>query len=270
MDWLLALLLGLIQGLTEFLPVSSSGHIELGKALLDPNNTMQTDLLFTVVVHGATVLSTIVVFRNDLLDLIKGLLHFKWNEETQYIAKILISMIPVAIIGVFLKDYVEAIFDNNTYMILLVGCMLIVTASLLSFTYYSKKKGKNITFKNAFVIGLAQAVAILPGISRSGATIATGMLLGVRKRYIAKFSFLMVLIPILGENFLDVVKGEFSALESSMIPALIIGFLAAFFSGLFACSWMINLVKKGKLIYFAIYCFVIGLVSIGVFLYTYI
>ncbi|PLX09232.1 MAG: UDP-diphosphatase [Marinilabiliales bacterium] len=267
MDWLEALILGLIQGLTEFLPVSSSGHLELGKALLGVE--MADNVLFTVVVHGATVLSTIVIFWRDILDLFKGLLSFRWNEETKYLAKIAISMIPVGIIGVFFKDFIESIFNNKDYIILVVGASLIVTACLLAFTNYAKRKGSNVGFGSAFIIGIAQAMAVLPGISRSGATIATGILLGIRKKHIAKFSFLMVLIPILGENVLDFTSGKMTAsLDSSTMLALVVGFVSAFISGLFACKWMIGIVKKGKLVYFAIYCFIIGLISISTFMFT--
>ncbi|WP_372752562.1 undecaprenyl-diphosphate phosphatase [Labilibaculum sp.] len=259
MNWIEALILGLLQGLTEFLPVSSSGHLEIGKALLGITTT--NNLIFTIVVHGATVLSTIVVFRKEILELLKALFSFQWNESTQYIAKIAISMIPIAIVGLFFKDQVEELFNTNKIM-LLVGCMLLITASFLAFTYYAKQKEKNISFTDALLIGIAQTVAILPGISRSGATIASGLLLGNRKADVAKFSFLMVLVPIIGENILSLFSGELSTNTSLQATPLIVGFLAAFVSGLLACSWMIKLVKKGKLIYFAIYCSIIGLIAI--------
>ena len=265
MDWLEALILGLIQGLTEFLPVSSSGHLELGKAILGVE--IKENVLFTVVVHGATVLSTIFVFWKDIIALFKGLFQFKWNEETQYLAKIAVSIIPVGIVGVFFKDHLENLFNSNI-IILVVGIMLFLTASLLAFTYFAKKRESNVTFGKAFIIGIAQAIAVLPGISRSGSTIATGLLLGVKKEKVAKFSFLMVLVPILGENVLDIFKGEFTSIESGMVLPLIIGFIAAFASGLLACKWMINIVKKGKLLYFAIYCFLVGSVSVGFFLFV--
>lgn len=259
MTWIEALILGILQGLTEFLPVSSSGHLELGKALLGVN--AENNLAFTVIVHGATVLSTIIVFRKDIMALFTDVLSFEWNESTQYIAKIAVSMIPIGIVGVFFKDEVSALFDNSK-ILLLVGCMLLITATLLGFTYYAKQKDKEISFKDALIIGLAQTCAILPGISRSGATIATGLLLGNKKADIAKFSFLMVLVPIIGENILSLLSGEFTSTGSLEATPLIVGFLAAFLSGLLACSWMIKLVKKGKLIYFAIYCLIIGVFAI--------
>ncbi|PKQ66655.1 UDP-diphosphatase [Labilibaculum manganireducens] len=259
MNWIEALLLGLLQGLTEFLPVSSSGHLEIGKALLGIH--AENNLVFTVVVHGATVLSTIIVFRKDILELLKGLFSFQWNESTQYIAKIAVSMIPIGIVGVFFKDQVEEIF-NTDKILLIVGFMLLVTAAFLAFTYYAKQKEKDISFKDAFIIGIAQTVAVLPGISRSGATIATGLLLKNKKAEVAKFSFLMVLVPIIGENILSVFKGTYTSQGSVELMPLLVGFIAAFLSGLLACSWMIKLVKRGKLIYFAIYCLIIGLIAI--------
>ncbi len=262
MDWIEAIILGLIQGLTEFLPVSSSGHLELGKALLgvEAKESMQ----FSVVVHGATVLSTIVVFRKEIWQLIVGLFKFKWNEETDYIAKIAVSMIPVLIVGLFFKDAVESLFDGN---LLIVGAMLIFTALLLGFTYYSKSGSRDISYKDALIIGIGQALAVLPGLSRSGTTISTGILLGNDKEKTAKFSFLMVLVPIMGANLLDILKGDMSANGGVGSTALIIGFLSAFISGLLACSWMINIVKRGKLIYFAVYCLIVGLTAIFVTLF---
>ncbi len=257
MTYLEALILGIIQGLTEFLPVSSSGHIELGKAILGVQ--LKEDVTFTVVVHGATVLSTIVIFRKDILELIKGLFAFKWNDSTIYIAKIALSMIPVGIIGVFFKDTVEALFDGN---ILLVGCCLLFTGLLLYLTYRSKEKESDISYKNAFIVGVAQAVAVLPGISRSGSTIAMGLLLGIKKEHIAKFSFLMVLVPIIGANLKDIASGDMMDSQVS-ITALSIGFVSAFLSGLFACKAMIQIVKNSKLVYFAIYCFVVGVIAIS-------
>ncbi|MDH6359222.1 undecaprenyl-diphosphate phosphatase [Parabacteroides sp. PF5-9] len=259
MSWLEALILGIVQGLTEFLPVSSSGHLIIGSALFGLDG--DENLTFAVVVHAATVLSTIVVLWHEVSVLFKGFFGFKWNEEMQMVCKILLSMIPVGIVGVFFKDYVEELFGSG---LMLVGCMLLVTATLLAFSYYAKPRVKeNISFKDAFIIGIAQACAVLPGLSRSGSTIATGLLLGNKKEQVAKFSFLMVIIPILGEAFLDLLKGDFSA-EASGISSvvLIVGFLAAFISGTIACKWMINLVKKGKLIYFAYYCVVAGLLAI--------
>ncbi|MFP4091933.1 MAG: undecaprenyl-diphosphate phosphatase [Cyclobacteriaceae bacterium] len=254
-----AIILGIVQGLTEFLPVSSSGHIELGTVLLGVQS--KDNLLFSVVVHCATALSTIVVFRRDIAEIFNGLLKFKWNDSADYTAKIILSMIPVGLVGVFYKSQIEAFFGGD---VLLVGFMLLLTATLLSMTYYSGKRAGKVTYPKAFIIGMAQAVAIMPGISRSGATIATSLLIGVEKEKAARFSFLMVLIPILGASLLEVkdyiddpsLGGRISGL------ALILGFIAAFTSGLLACRWMIAIVKKGKLIYFAFYCFIVGIIAI--------
>ena len=259
MSWFEALILGIIQGLTEFLPVSSSGHLAIGSALFGIQG--EENLTFAVAVHAATVLSTVVVLWSEVSFLFKSFFSFKWNEGTKTVCKILLSMIPVGIVGVFFKDYVEEIFGSG---LLIVGCMLLVTAALLAFSYYAKPRQKEeISFKDAFIIGIAQACAVLPGLSRSGSTIATGLLLGDKKEQVAKFSFLMVIIPILGEAFLDLMKGGFSPEESGISSvALITGFIAAFVSGAIACRWMINLVKNGKLIYFAYYCVVAGLFTI--------
>ena len=253
MNWIEALILGIVQGLTEFLPVSSSGHLEIGKVILGVN--AEKSLIFTVVVHGATVLSTIVIFRKDIWNLLKGLFAFKWNSETQYVAKIVISMIPVLILGFTYAEELESLFTGN---MALVGSMLLVTALLLTFSYYAKQREKNISYADSLIIGIAQALAVLPGVSRSGATISTGLLLKNKKDGIARFSFLMVLVPIIGANFKDLIDGKLSSNSDVSVTALIVGFLAAFISGLLACNWMIGIVKKGKLIYFAIYCFVIG------------
>ncbi len=257
MNWLEALILGLIQGLTEFLPVSSSGHLEIGKYLMDIN--AEKSLLFTVVVHGATVLSTIVVFWNDLIVIFRGLFKFQWNQETKFVVKIIISMIPVLIVGMFFKDQVEGFFDGN---MVFVGSMLLVTALMLTFTHFSKSNNREVNYLDSLIIGIAQAFAVLPGVSRSGATISTGIIIGNKKESVTRFSFLMVLIPILGANLLDVMSGEMTNNDSVGVFPLIVGFLAAFIAGWAACTWMINIVKKGKLIYFAIYCFLIGLVAI--------
>ncbi len=258
MEWIEALILGLIQGLTEFLPVSSSGHLEIGKHLLGVQAS--ESLKFTVVVHGATVLSTIVVFRRDLADIITGTLRFQWNKETRYVFYILISMIPVAVIGLFFKDHVEQFFGGEN--LVFVGSMLLITAILLAFAHFWRSGKREIKAGNAFVIGFAQALAVLPGISRSGATISTGLLLGVDKKRIARFSFLMVLIPILGENFIDLVSGEISSNSEIGTVSLLVGFLAAFVSGWVACRWMINIVRSGKLIWFAVYCLIVGSIAI--------
>jgi len=259
MDWLQALLLGLVQGLTEFLPVSSSGHLELGKVLLNIENA--DDVTFTVVVHGATVLSTLVVFWREILNLLKGSLKFRMNEETHYVLKLILSMIPVLLVGMFLKDWVEGFFTGN---LVFVGCMLLVTAALLGLAHFIKPKiSKPVTYKSAFIIGLAQAVATLPGLSRSGSTISTGLMLGTDKKEVARFSFLMVLVPVIGANLVELMDIQAGAIASGPgVANLVIGFLAAFLSGLLACSWMINLVKKGKLIWFAVYCVIIGVTSI--------
>ncbi len=259
MSWLEALILGIVQGLTEFLPVSSSGHLELGKVILGVE--AERSLIFTVVVHGATVLSTIFVFHKDLWILLKGLFAFKWNDETKYISKILISMIPVVIVGLLFAEEIESFFTGN---VVFVGSMLIITALLLTFTYFKKSNLRKISFIDSFIIGIAQAAAVLPGISRSGATISTGLMLGNKRELIAKFSFLMVLIPIIAANVKDLFTGEMANESSIGAVPLLIGFFAAFISGLLACKWMIGIVKKGKLIYFAIYCFIIGLIAIFV------
>jgi len=260
MEWYEALLLGLIQGLTEFLPVSSSGHITIGGHFFGLMG--EENLMFAVAVHAATVLSTIVVFRKEIGELFLGLFKFQWNEQTQYIAKIAISMIPVGIVGVFFKDQVEALFGSG---LLLVGVMLLLTAVLLIVSARFKPRQKEtISFKDAFIIGLSQAIAIVPGLSRSGTTIATGLMLGNKRESVAKFSFLMVIVPILGEAFLDLIKGGFSsdAKGSLSTTVLVVGFLAAFITGTIACKWMINIVKKGKLVYFAYYCIVVGIATI--------
>lgn len=257
MNEIQALVLGLIQGLTEFLPVSSSGHLEIGNALLGVEST--NNLFFTVTVHVATVLSTVVVFRKDIYILLKDLFAFKWNESTAYISRLLFSAIPVLILGLFFAEEIEYFFTGN---LLLVGSMLIITACLLSFAHFAPKGDQKITFWRSFIIGIAQAMAVMPGISRSGATIATGLLLKTKKEEVARFSFLMVLIPILGAAFLDLTGSDFSGKTTISAPALLIGFAAAFVSGLLACSWMIRIVKRGKLIYFAIYCLIIGLIAI--------
>lgn len=256
MSWIEALILGIIQGLTEFLPVSSSGHLELGKAILGVN--AEKSLIFTVVVHGATVLSTIVVFYKDIWSLIRGLFAFKWNEETAYLLKIFISMIPVLILGIFFKEEIEGFFTGN---VMFVGFMLMLTSLLLLSTYVVKNNERKIGYLDSLIIGSAQALAVLPGISRSGTTISTGLLLGNKKANIARFSFLMVLIPIIGANFKDIYDGGVSDNAIGVLP-LVVGFVAAFISGLLACKWMIGIVKKGNLLYFAIYCFVIGSIAV--------
>ena len=259
MDWLQAIILGLVQGLTEFLPVSSSGHLAIGKALLgvEPSE----DLIFEVTVHAATVLATIVVFRKEIWKLLCGLFKFKYNDETDYIAKLCVSMIPVFVVGMFLKDAVESAFNS----MLVVGLALVVTAMLLTFSDWKAKQQKEvkeyrngISFWQALVVGLGQAFAVIPGLSRSGTTISTGLISGVKRENMAQFSFLMVLVPILGEAFLDLVGGDAAASSTGALP-LLLGFLAAFVSGLFACKVMIALVRRAQLKWFGLYCAIVGL-----------
>ena len=270
MNWFEALVLGLIQGLTEFLPVSSSGHLEIGHAIL--GTASEENLIFTVVLHVATVLSTLLVLWHEVAQLFKGTFTtLKWNAEKDYVAKILVSCIPVFIVGMFFKDEVEAFFGNG---LLLVGICLLITATLLFLSEYLTKLrmrkqadgeevGHEVTYEDAFIIGIAQAIAVLPGLSRSGSTIATGLLCGVKKSAMAQFSFLMVLIPVLGEALLDTIdllKGEL-VVELGWVP-MVVGFLAAFASGAVACKWMIGIVRRQKLTYFAIYCLAAGALAI--------
>ena len=269
MSWWEALILGIVQGLTEFLPVSSSGHLEIGHVLL--GTASEENLTFAVVVHAATVLATIVILWSQIKTLFNGTFLTKtWNSEKQYVTKILLSMIPVFIIGVFFKEEVENLFGNdNGNGLLLVGICLLITALLLGFSeWYSKRRqeGHEVTYRDAIIIGCAQAVAVLPGLSRSGTTIATGLLCGVKKEHVAQFSFLMVLIPILGEAFLDVLDLLQGEVVSTLgwLP-LCIGFIAAFATGCLACKFMLNIVRKQKLIYFAIYCLIVG---VGAVLYS--
>jgi undecaprenyl-diphosphatase len=254
-----AIILGIIQGLTEFLPVSSSGHLELGKAILGSNALPEESLLFTVVLHFATALSTIVVFRKDVWDIIKGLFQFNWNEQTQFSLKIIISMIPAALIGFFLEDFMEVFFDGA---IIIVGIMLIITAVLLYLADLAKTTDKGVSYRSAFVIGMAQAVAMLPGISRSGATISTAVLLGIDKTKSARFSFLMVVPLIIGKVAKDILSGDINFVGDETV-AMGAGFIAAFVAGLAACTWMLKIVRQSKLTYFAIYCLIVGLVAIA-------
>ena len=254
-----AIILGIVQGLTEFLPVSSSGHLELGKAILGDNSIPEESLLFTVVLHFATALSTIVVFRQDVWEIIKGLFQFKWNEETRFSLKIVISMIPAALVGLLFETQLEGFFGGN---VAFVGYMLLITALLLYLADKARETQKKVTYLNAFVIGVSQAIAILPGISRSGATISTSVLLGVDKTKAARFSFLMVVPLIIGKMAKDIIGGELQ-FQNEQTIAMGAGFIAAFIAGLAACTWMIQLVKKSKLSYFAIYCFVVGCIAIG-------
>ncbi len=260
MTWLEGLILGLIQGLTEYLPISSKTHLIFGYKLLnlpDPERY----LMFSIILHGGTVLSTLVVFRKDIIELISGFFTFNpKNTDFIYVSKIVLSMVPVAIIGMFFKDQVQSLFDGN---LVFIGIMMLVTTGLLTAGHFSKSRNKEITFKNSIWIGIAQAIAVLPGISRSGSTISAGLILGIKREKLAKFSFLMVILPVLGEVVLDVFSGELANQNHISHTSLIVAFLASFISGIIACKWMINLVKKGKLIYFAIYCFVVALISIS-------
>ena len=259
MEIIEAIVLGIVQGLTEFLPVSSSGHLQIAKALLGVE--IEKNLLFDVTLHAATVLSTIVVLWSEVKRLFCGLFSKHFNDEQAYILKLVISMIPIGIVGFALKDYIDAML-SSPYILTIVGAMLLLTATLLAFAYYARPREKEqISYRDAFIIGLAQAVAAMPGLSRSGSTIATGLLLGNRKEVVANFSFLMVLAPTLGELFLNIVKGEV-ALGSIGIAPMLAGFISAFVVGCLACKFMIDIVKRGKLIWFAVYCALAGVVSI--------
>jgi undecaprenyl-diphosphatase len=253
-----AIILGLIQGLTEFLPVSSSGHLEIGKALMGDNLLPEEGLLFTVVLHAATALSTIIIFRKEITQLITGLLQFKWNEEFQFSLKIVMSMIPAAMVGIMFEEELESLFGGQ---IMLVGVMLMLTGLLLFLADKAKNTNNDVSFLNSVLIGISQAIAILPGISRSGATISTAVLLGIDKEKAARFSFLMVVPLILGKIAKDLLSGDMIVSSEHTMP-LIFGFVAAFVSGLLACTWMISIVKKSKLIYFSIYCFIVGGIAI--------
>jgi len=258
MDWIEAFILGVIQGLTEFLPVSSSGHLELAKLILPSQYTGESSMLMTVVLHFATALSTVVIFRKDLLQVIQGLFQFQWNEATKFSVKIIISMIPAALVGVFFDDIIESFFNGA---VLLVGSMLLVTGGLLFLADKTKNTTQEVRFFHSIVIGISQAIAILPGISRSGATIGTSVLLGIDREKAARFSFLMVVPLIFGKIAKDLLSDKF-VIDGLDITALSVGFFAAFITGLFACTWMISLVKKSKLVYFSLYCFVIGAAAI--------
>lgn len=254
-----AIIYGIVQGLTEFLPVSSSGHLELAKAIFGGDSVKEEGMLMTVVLHAATALSTIVIFRKDIAQIFKGLFQFKNNEETRFSLKIIISMIPAAIVGVMFEDEIDAFFSGN---ILLVGSMLLLTGALLLLADRAKHTDKSVSNAHSLIIGISQAIAILPGISRSGATISTSVLLGVDRSKAARFSFLMVVPLILAKMAKDVLDGALSEPNVNG-AALGIGFIVAFITGLFACKWMIALVKRSKLTYFSIYCFVIGIFAIG-------
>lgn len=258
MEWIEALILGIIQGLTEFLPVSSSGHLEIGKALFGNETLPQESMFMTVMLHGATALSTIVIFRKEIWQIVSGLFQFKWNEQTIFSLKIILSMIPAAIVGVVFNDQIEALFNGN---ILLVAIMLLVTGGLLFLADKAKTTEKGVSYFSSLLIGISQAIAIMPGISRSGATISTSVLLGIDRTKATRFSFLMVVPLILGKMAKDLLSSDFVVSSDMVIPTAV-GFIAAFFTGLLACTWMIKLVKKSKLTYFAIYCFLVGITAI--------
>jgi len=256
MTFIEAIVLGLIQGLTEFMPISSSGHLELGKYLFGIEHT--TNFYFSVVVHGATVLSTVFALWKEIAGLFRGLFKFTMNNEARYILRLIVSMIPVGIVGLFMKDVAEKLFAGNMISL---GFEFLVSAAFLGLTMTIRPKERPMTYFDSFVIGLAQALAVFPGISRSGATIATGMMLGNKKSEIAKFSFIMVLVPVIGANILEMAGGDISK-EGSSFLVIAVGFLTAFISGYLACKWMISLVKKGNLVWFTIYCVLIGIFTL--------
>lgn len=257
-----SIILGIIQGLTEFLPVSSSGHLELAKYLLGDDSLARESLMMTVMLHAATALSTMLVFRKDIALIFKGLFKFQPNEQTGFSLKIILSMIPAVIIGLVFEEQIAQLFNKQ---LLLVGSMLFITGLLLYFADRAINAGKEVGYKSAFLIGIAQAIAILPGISRSGATISSSLLLGIDREKAARFSFLMVVPLIFGKMAKDIISGELAQQDENLIP-LLAGFIAAFISGALACIWMIKLVKNSKLIYFSVYCFIIAAIAIVVYL----
>lgn len=259
MDYFEAFLLGIVQGLTEFLPISSSGHIEISKVILGSSFDKNEGLLFTIILHFATALSTMFIFRKDIINIFKGLLTKKWNESKKFSLSILISMIPAVFIGLLYEDFINSLFNGN---LILVAAMLYITGLLLFLSDFLKLKKKEITYKNSFIIGLAQAIAILPGISRSGATIATSVIMGIDREKAARFSFIMVIPLIFGSMFKSMIDYDFN-FESFNILSLLIGFISAFITGLFACKWMIRLVKSSKLYYFSIYCWIVGSIIVA-------
>ena len=259
MSWIEALILGLLQGLTEFLPVSSSGHLELGGALFgleDPHDFFT----FNIIVHGATFMSVVVVFRNDIWSLITNFFRFEWNAEMKFLLLLLASAVPTAIVGLLFEEQIESIFEGR---VVFVGAMLLVTATLLFLTRFAPKDNKDVTLKSALIIGVAQTLAILPGISRSGATISTALYFGIERSKAIRFSFLMVLIPIFGANFLKILRMSEAAGSTSMDAApMIVGAITAFVAGVIACKWMLQIVRRGKIEYFSIYCVLAGLTAI--------
>ncbi len=259
MSWLEALILGILQGLTEFLPVSSSGHLELGGALFgleDPHDFFT----FNIIVHGATFLSVVVVFRRDIASLVVNFFRFEWNPEMRFALLLLVSAVPTAIVGLLFEEQIETIFEGR---VVFIGFMLLITATLLFLTRFVPKNDKDVTLKSALIIGIAQTLAILPGISRSGATISTALFFGIERGRTIRFSFLMVLIPVFGANFLKILRMSEEATAGSMDAApMIIGAIAAFIAGVIACKWMLNIVRRGKIEYFSIYCLIVGLTAI--------
>ncbi|MBR2975549.1 MAG: undecaprenyl-diphosphate phosphatase [Alistipes sp.] len=259
METLEAIILGAVQGLTEFLPVSSSGHLQLAKELMGVE--LEENLTFDVTLHAATVLSTIVVLWSEVWWLIRGVFSRGMNDEKRYFVKLVISMIPIGIVGMLFMEQIDALLASD-YIMVVVGAMLLLTSVLLSFAYYARPREKeSISYRDAFIIGLSQAVASMPGLSRSGTTIATGLLLGNKKSAVATFSFLMVLAPIIGQTLLDLMDGGLSATSIGTVP-LIAGFVTSFVVGCLACRFMINIVKRGKLVWFALYCAIVGVVAI--------
>ena len=263
MGWWNALILGIIQGLTEFLPVSSSGHLEIAKFILGDESLPKDSLLMTIVLHAATALSTLFVFRKEIIEVIRGLFQFKWNEETIFSLKIVLSMIPAVFVGLYFNDFLESLFSGQ---LLLIGFMLLITAALLFYADRAKTSEKKVSYFDAVVIGISQAIAILPGISRSGATISMALILKIDRGQAARFSFLMVVPLILGEMSKNLIEGSINY-ESSVLFPLIVGFIAAFITGVLACTWMIKLVKNAKLSYFAIYCAIVGVFAISYMLF---
>ena len=254
MEIINAIILGIIQGLTEFLPVSSSGHLEIAKAIIGEEKIGKESMLMTVVLHFATALATIVIFRKDLIELFEGLFQFKNNESFQFSLKIILSMLPAALVGILLNDEIEALFGGE---LIIVGGALLGTGLLLLLADRAKASQKNVGIKAAMIIGVSQAIAILPGISRSGATISTSVLLGIDKEKSARFSFLMVVPLIFGKMGKDIFSGQIAANDPNF-TTLLIGFIIAFFTGMLACKWMIKIVKNSQLKYFAYYCFAVG------------
>ena len=264
MDYLESILLGIVQGLTEFLPISSSGHLEISKVILGNNISNKESLLFTIVLHSATAFSTIFYFKKDLLDIFSGLLNKNYNKSHHFSVLIIISMIPAVLVGLIFEDKINSLFDGN---LILVGCMLYITAILLFTSDFLKLKKKEINFKNSFLIGLVQAIAILPGISRSGATIASAVIMGIDREKAARFSFIMVIPVILGSMIKSLLDHGLN-FENFDIISLLLSFISAFITGLFACKWMILLVKKSKLYFFSIYCLIVGSIIIFYSLYN--